>query len=355
VAEDQASKTEEPTGKRIQESRNKGQVAISNEVKSWFILLAGTLLLVGVAPMMMRDLNLVIAKFITMPDIIPMDPRHIRHFFARELVNLAKVMAPFFGVMVIVAIFASAVQTGFLWAPKKIKPELRKISIIAGVKRVFGTRAMIEFAKGLIKLAIVAVVAGGLALPYLKDLELFPFLDVVQTLDRVQQTTLLLMAGTVAVMTVIAGLDFFYQKYSNHQQMKMTKQEVRDEYRQQEGDPMIKSRIRQLRMERARSRMMAAVPQADVVITNPTHYAVALEYKMDTMPAPKLIAKGIDKVAFRIREVAEENDVPVVENAPLARALYATVELDEEIPEEHYKAVAEVIGYVMRLKGKMPR
>jgi flagellar biosynthetic protein FlhB len=136
--------------------------------------------------------------------------------------------------------------------------------------------------------------------------------------------------------------------------MKMTKQEVRDEYRQQEGDPMIKSRIRQLRMERARSRMMAAVPQADVVITNPTHYAVALEYKMDTMPAPKLIAKGIDKVAFRIREVAEENDVPVVENAPLARALYATVELDEEIPEEHYKAVAEVIGYVMRLKGKMP-
>ncbi|MEQ8194442.1 MAG: flagellar biosynthesis protein FlhB [Rhodospirillales bacterium] len=354
MAEDQSSKTEEPTSKRIQESRSKGQVAISNEIKSWFILLAGTLLLVALTPVMMRDLNLVMTKFITMPDTIPMDARHIRHFFARELVNLAQVMAPFFGVMVIVAIFASVVQTGLLWAPQKIKPEWRKVSVLQGFKRVFGTRAMVEFLKGLIKISIVAVVAGGLALPYLKDLELYPFLDVVQTMDRVQHTTLLLMAGTVAAMTVIAGLDFFYQKYTNHQQMKMTKQEVKDEYRQQEGDPMIKSRIRQLRLERARSRMMAAVPQADVVITNPTHYAVALEYKMDKMPAPKLIAKGVDKVAFRIREVAEENDIPVVENPPLARALYASVELDEEIPEEHYKAVAEVIGYVMRLKGKLP-
>jgi flagellar biosynthetic protein FlhB len=135
--------------------------------------------------------------------------------------------------------------------------------------------------------------------------------------------------------------------------MRMTKQEVKDEQKQSEGDPQIKSRIRRLRLERAQRRMMAAIPEADVVITNPTHYAVALEYKVEVMPAPKMVAKGIDSLALRIREVAEANDVPVVENPPLARALYSAVELDEEIPEEHYMAVAEVIGYVMRLRGEL--
>ena len=165
---------------------------------------------------------------------------------------------------------------------------------------------------------------------------------------------IVLIFATVAVMTAIAALDYLYQRHAFIKQMKMTKQEVKDEHKQSEGDPIIKSRIRRLRLERARQRMMAAVPRADVVITNPTHYAVALEYKMEEMPSPKLIAKGIDELAQRIREVAEENDIPVVENPPLARALYSAVDLDEEIPPEHYKAVAEVIGYVMRLKGKLP-
>ena len=234
-----------------------------------------------------------------------------------------------------------------------IKPELKKISLISGAKRVLGSRAVIEFIKGMLKLSLVAIVAFTMALPVLMDIELFPMRSIEATLDRMYLVVLMLMAGTIAVMTAIAGLDFAYQKYTNHQQMKMTKQEVKDEHKQQEGDPLVKSRIRQLRMERARQRMMASVPKADVIITNPTHYAVALEYKMDSMPAPKLLAKGVDEVAQRIRNVAEEHGVPIVENPPLARALYATVDLDEEIPEEHYKAVAEIIGYVMRLKGQL--
>jgi flagellar biosynthetic protein FlhB len=164
-----------------------------------------------------------------------------------------------------------------------------------------------------------------------------------------------LVVGTVAVMTVIALLDFAYQKYTFMKEQKMTKQKVKDEHKhkQSEGDPQVKARIRQLRAQRARQRMMAEVPDADVVVTNPSHYAVALKYNMEEMPAPKLVAKGMDFVAFRIREVAEENDIPIIENPPLARALYASVELDEEIPPEHYKAVGEVIGYVMRLRGEL--
>jgi flagellar biosynthetic protein FlhB len=161
-------------------------------------------------------------------------------------------------------------------------------------------------------------------------------------------------AAVLAVMTVIAALDFMYQRYKHHEEMKMSKQEVKDEFKQSEGDPQVKQRLRQLRMEKSRKRMMAAVPEADVVVTNPTHFAVALAYTHGEMAAPTVVAKGVDEVARRIREVAEANDVPLVSNPPLARALHATVELDEEIPAEHYKAVAEIIGYVMRLKGRMP-
>jgi flagellar biosynthetic protein FlhB len=175
--------------------------------------------------------------------------------------------------------------------------------------------------------------------------------DDGHSIDRIYVVAITLFAGTVAAMTVIAFADYVFQRHTFMKDMRMSKQEVKDEYKQQEGDPQIKARIRKLRMERAQQRMMAAVPDADVVVTNPTHYSVALTYKMDEMAAPKLVAKGVDYLAFRIREIAEANDVPLVENPPLARALYAGVELDEEIPAEHFQAVAEVIGFVMRKRG----
>jgi len=163
-----------------------------------------------------------------------------------------------------------------------------------------------------------------------------------------------MMIGMLAVYFIFAAGDFAYQRYSNHKQLMMTRQEVREEFKQAEGDPHIKGKLRQIRMERARQRMMQAVPKADVVITNPTHFAVALAYEPDTMQAPTVIAKGQDNVALRIRTLAEENDVPIIENPPLARALHAVVEIDQQVPEEHYKAVAEIISYVWQLKGKMP-
>jgi len=197
-------------------------------------------------------------------------------------------------------------------------------------------------------------VSFSMALPVLKDISLIPLIDLSLSLERIHTIAILLAVGTVGVMTLIAAADFAFQKHTFTKQMRMSKQELKDEYKQAEGDPQIKARIRKVRMERAQQRMMAQVPDADVVVTNPTHYSVALLYKMDEMPAPKVVAKGVDHLAMRIREVAQAHDVPLVENPPLARALYASVELDEEIPPEHFKAVAEVIGFVMRKRGELP-
>lgn len=176
--------------------------------------------------------------------------------------------------------------------------------------------------------------------------------DPMEMLGFLSFLSLKIMVGACCVMFIVAILDYVYQRFEFMKQMRMSKQEIKDEHKQQEGDPLVKSKLRQIRMERARQRMMANVPSADVVITNPTHFAVALKYDTGIMGAPICIAKGVDTVAFRIRELAEELDIPVVENPPLARALHASVDLDEEIPYEHYKAVAEVISYVYRLKGK---
>ena len=177
-------------------------------------------------------------------------------------------------------------------------------------------------------------------------------METISILEFIHKIVVLLLFTVVIAVFVIAAADYLYQKYSHLKKLRMTKQEVKEEYKQMEGDPLIKSRIRQVRMERARHRMMEAVPKADVVIVNPTHYAVALEYKMEEMDAPKVTAKGLDNIALRIKAIAEENEVPIVENPPLARALFASTEIDQTIPEEHFKAVAEVIGYVMQLKNQ---
>jgi len=352
--EDDASKTEDPTERKLSKARDKGQVAVSQEVKSWVILLGGTFAMIIMAPGIMGDIRRTTAKFIHSPEAIPFDFTHIRFMAAGLMGDVALILAPLMGLLVVLAMAGSIVQTGFLFAPEKIKPDPAKVSLAQGIKRRFSLLTLVEFIKGILKISVVALVAFGLAIPLLSDLPVIPLIDIHGTLGRIHLIAFWLMVGTVSVMTVIAVLDFAYQKFAHLKKMRMSKQEVKDEHRQSEGDPHVKARIRKIRTERAQQRMMAAVPDADVVITNPTHFAVALSYEMDSMAAPKVVAKGMDTLAQRIRSVAEENDVPVVENPPLARALYATVELDEEIPDEHYKAVAEIIGYVMRLRGDLP-
>ena len=349
--QDDASKTEEPTPKKLSQAKEKGQTAQSQEIKHWFILLGVALSIMIFGPWMADNVAVSIQKFIAQPDVIAVDTEHLRLVLVRILFDMLLVSAPLFGILVILALASGLVQSGLIWAPDKLMPKWSTISPIKGLGRIFSIRGLVEFAKGMFKISIVTIVAFWLAITMLGDIELMPFFVMSEVLSRLFDLIVIMVLATFGVMTAIAGLDFAYQKYAFIKQMRMTKQEVKDEMKNAEGDPQVKARIRQLRMQRAQQRMMAAVPEADVVVTNPTHYAVALAYKMEEMAAPKVIAKGLDEVALRIREVAEEHDVPVVENPPLARALHAACELDDDIPVEHYQAVAEVIGYIMRLKG----
>jgi flagellar biosynthesis protein FlhB len=287
-----------------------------------------------------------------MPHAVPADFEHLRLTLMRTMGELA--LACLFPLILLIAaaIGASLFQHGFLFSAEQIKPKLEKISPLQGFKRLFSMRSLAEFVKGIAKLAIVGAVCAMLLWPVQRDVANIATLEMVQLLDLLRSLAVRLLVGVLAVMTVIAGLDFLYQKFEHLKRLRMSRQELKDEFRQSEGDPLIKARLRQIRMERSRRRMMAAVPEADVVVTNPTHFAVALKYDPENMLAPRLTAKGTDSLAQRIRAVAEANEVPVVENPPLARGLYATVELDEEIPAEHYKAVAEIIGYIMKLKRR---
>ncbi|MEX0695205.1 MAG: flagellar biosynthesis protein FlhB [Rhodospirillales bacterium] len=350
--EDDAQKTEEPSDKKLDRARSKGQVASSTEVKSWFVLLAGTLGIIFMAPLIANEIRTVSLPYLENVHALPTDFESMRNNLAQSVFDVAMILAPFMLLLLVFAIAGNVLQFGLLYAPEKIKPELSKISLKTGIGRMFSSRSLVEFLKGILKLVIVAAVSLGITLPLLGDVTLLPGSSMGTILDRIQNIAILIAAGTIAVMTVIAGLDYAYQQFQFSKSMRMSKQEVKDEHKQSEGDPQVKARIRALRQQRARERMMSNVPNADVVITNPTHYAVALQYEIEEMSAPRLVAKGIDSLALRIREVAEENDIPIVENPPLARALHAAVELDQEIPPEHFIAVAEVIGYVMRLKGK---
>ena len=352
--DDDAQKTEDPTDRKLSKAREKGDVAQSQEVKTWMILMGGTAGLIFMGPQIGNGVRRVGQPFIESAHAIPTDFDHLRFAFADLSADIGLLLAPLLGLLLFLAVASNVVQFGLMFAPEKIKFDLSKISLIKGAKRMFSQRAIMEFLKGILKLIAVGVVSFSLAIPWLTDLTLMVRMDFGVSLDRIFIIATVLAAGTVGVMTLVAAMDFAFQKQQFTKRMRMSKQEVKDEHKQSEGDPHVKARIRKIRTERAQQWMMAAVPEADVVITNPTHYSIALEYKMDDMSAPRLVAKGVDHLAMRIREVAEANDIPLVENPPLARALYAGVEIDEEIPAEHFKAVAEVIGFIMRKRGDLP-
>ena len=354
MAEDQddASKTEEPTAKKLEEARKQGQVARSMEMNILFGFIGAGLILAFLAPAMMRKIAELALPFIERPHDLVMSKVGLGDTLMELFIGVALVLALPIGILMIAGILPSLLQFGFLFSGESVKPKFSKISPLSGLKKMFSMKQIVEFLKGLAKIGIVGTVAGLVLWPEFQDLALVSSQPIAHMMERVYWIALKLVAAVVGIMIVVAGLDFAFQRYSFMKEQRMTKQDVKEEAKQQEGDPIVKGRIRQIRMERARRRMMAAVPRADVVVTNPTHYAVALEYNTDTMAAPTVIAKGSDNVAMRIREVAEENEVPIVENPPVARALHATCEIDQEVPPEHYKAVAGIISYVYKLKNR---
>jgi len=354
AADDDSEKTEDPTPKRLEKSRGEGQVLQSQEVKNWGALMGLSLSAIAGGPWIVSNLYPELIPFLQSPHAINVDEGHLQIVLFETLAHVGLWMMPIFFVAIIVAIATNVGVSGLVYSPGKMKPKLSKIDPIKGAKKIVSANSMIELVKDIVKLCIVAAIAFALLTPLLSDVETLPGIETFEILNRMWGLAAAVIVGTTAVLTVLAFFDLFYQQYTYIKGLKMSKQEVKDENKNAEGDPMIKARLKRIRMDRARMRMMAAVPNADVIITNPTHFAVALSYKLEEMGAPVVIAKGVDDVAFRIREVGEEHDVPIVENPPLARALFATVEIDQEIPEEHYKPVAEVIGYVMRLKGNAP-
>jgi len=350
-APDQEAKTEDPSQKRLTDAQKRGDVVKSQEVNNWFMIAGSGLLFSLLAWPMTTGLAGSLKTLLANADEFEVGGPALGNFFNNlALTILSTALIP----LVILAAFgiaANLVQHRPLLSLEPIIPKLSKISPLAGAKRMFSRDALVNFAKGVFKLGVVGGVLVAVLLPERDRLETMVTLDPGALLPAFQEMGLKVFGAVLAVVTIIALDDYVYQRQRWWTRLKMTVQEVRDEFKQMEGNPEIKGRIRKIRMERSRRRMMANVPKATVVITNPTHFAVALKYDR-TMKAPQCLAKGADDVAFRIRELAKEHDVPIVENPPLARALYASVDVDEVIPTEHFKAVAQVIGFVMRMKDK---
>jgi flagellar biosynthesis protein FlhB len=348
-------KTEKPTGKRLGDAREKGDVVQSPEVKLWASLLCAFIIVTMLATRMAHTLLEKLAPLIDHPQAIRIrTPQDLAHLFAQLGLEVGLVLAIPFALIIAVSLAAMIAQTrGLMWVPDKLMPDFKRLNPAMGFKRLFSPTIFVELGKQLLKIAVVGALLLWIVHPHIREFQGLTQLDLVDMMQYIQDRLFSLLLAVVIVSTLITAADYAYQNWRFIDRLKMTRQELRDENKQTEGDPLVKGKLRSIRVRRARQRMMQAVPKATVVVTNPTHFAVALRYDMDSMGAPVLVAKGADLVAKRIRDLAEQHDIPVVENPPLARALYATVELDGEIPPEHYKAVAEVISYVMRLKGKL--
>ncbi len=347
----QEDRTEAATSFRREEFRKQGIVAQSRELMSVVLFLAaGTALffMAGSIVTGFRELTTVTWKF---ESIEIMTPQRMQEWVIRAMTSWATMVAPMFGVVMVAAFACGVAQVGFHISTETLSPNWDRVNPLKGAKRLFSLDAVMEAAKATIKMLVV----GGVAWVFLKQRAFIvgnyftksvPELSVL-ILGELSRLFFLLAAALGA----FAAADFFYQRYKIEKQMRMTKQEIKEEYKLREGDPMVKQRVRAAQRKIARRRMMEAVPKADVIITNPTHYAVALQYDPKKMRSPKVVAKGVDFLALKIRELAKSSGVPIVENRPLARALYAQVPVGKGITEDLYTAVAQVLTYVYRLKG----
>jgi flagellar biosynthetic protein FlhB len=349
---DASDKTEDPTQKRLDEALDRGDIAKSQEINTWFIIAGGTLVISTFSSSIGTGMLVPLRNLIANAAMIRTDgPGLLRLASSLESAVIAAIGVPLL-MLALAAIAGNVMQHRLVWSGEALKPKLNKISPGAGAKRIFGKQAAANFLKGVFKLSALGAVMTAILWPERHRLESMIRFDPSALLPVTTSMTLHLMGAVVAMLAIVAIGDFLFQYRTWYERQKMSLQEQKEEFKQSEGDPHVKARIRQLRQARMKKRMMAAVPKASVIITNPTHYSVALLYERG-MSAPICVAKGADNLALKIREVGRAHDVPVVENVPLARALYATVDVDDEIPVEHYHAVAEIIGYVMGLRRNL--
>jgi flagellar biosynthetic protein FlhB len=350
--EEEASKTEEATPKKLEEARKKGDVAKTADLSSVMSLFAvfGVIAIGG--GYFMRRMTYDLLPFIEHPDAIDLQGGAWGSV-ARQAMGAAFV--PLIAILATAAaagLFGNLIQTGFLWSTSKLMPDFKKVSPGAGFKRIFGIDGLMEFVKSILKISVVGFVAWSVLKPRFAEMSGLSALSPAAILPEAGTVIKALFIAIVSLLAITAGADWLWQKYRFAQRMRMSKEEVKQDYKNTEGDPHIKAKLKQKRMEASRRRMIQAVPKATMVVMNPTHYAVALYYKAGETAAPKCVAKGLDALALKIRAIAEEHDVPVIEDPPLARALYAAIDVDDVIPPAHYEAVARIIGFIMnKAKG----
>ncbi len=351
---DDSEKTEDPTHKRLEEALKRGDVVKSQEVNTWFVIAGAALVLVAFSGGASTSLTATMRGLIANSYDIRVDAPALPNLFQKIGIELLAALAIPFLLLMLAALAGNLIQHRLVWSYDALTPKLAKISPAAGLRRLFSAQALVNFAKGIAKLVVVGAVLTALMWPERARIVALAREDPAAILPLGRSLALKLVGAVVAMLAVVAAADYLFQYRRWYERQKMSLRELKEEFKQTEGDPTIKGKMKQVRATRMRKRMIASVPKATVVITNPTHYAVALQYERG-MEAPVCVAKGFDALARKIREVAEEHSVPLVENPPLARALHAAVEVDQAIPPEHYKAVAEVIGYVMRLRRAVTR
>ncbi|MFP4126679.1 MAG: flagellar biosynthesis protein FlhB [Alphaproteobacteria bacterium] len=344
-------RTEAPTSKRLEDARKDGQVPTSRDVTSLFILAVGLMLVSPMGAGSFAGLVPPLTSLLEHAHLVRTDPGSLAALMVQLMLALSAMLALPVAGFALAAVLANIAQHGLVCSLKPVTPKLQKISPLAGLKRLFAPKALAEALKNVAKVVLLGAVAWWAVSPLLVEVPATAAVPVPEVLAILQGMLLRGLGAALAVVVVVAIADYTLQRHSHWENLKMTRKQVRDENKQTEGDPHVKAKIRQLRTERSRRRMMQAVPEATVVVTNPTHFAVALKYAPETMKAPEVTAKGADALAFRIRALAREHRVPVVENRALARALYAEVEVGHTISTKHFEAAAEVIGFVMRQRS----
>ncbi len=357
-AGDKDDKTEEPTAKRLEDAHKRGDIIYSPEAGAWLMLATGALLAAAMGPATADALGRLLIVFLEQPHALASDGPGLMALGQEIGLKVGAALGLAALALLAAGLVARFVQDAPVWAPEKLAPTLDKLNLAEGVKRTFGAPAFANLGKGLLKFVVVGAAMTVALWPHDAAWESAPLRDIAAFWPFVQEKLAALFMAMLAAFGVLAGVDYFLTRRAYMERLRMSKQELKDEHRESEGDPAVKAKLRQVRMERSRRRMIAQVPNATLIITNPTHYAVALRYERGETDAPMCLAKGVDEVALIIREVAAAADVPIVEDPPLARALYASAELDQPIPRVHFEAVAKVIGYVLRLaerRRKRPR
>lgn len=349
-----SDKTEAPTGQRLEKAREEGQVGVSTELNTAIIMLASVSLLQGPGLSLVEAMRTILVHALTTLPQAELTEASLGSTYLNNLNLLIPGMAYMLLGFALIGSVVTLAQTRFLWAGKLMGFKFDRLNPLKNLKRIFSTHGLIELGRAMLKLGVVGWMAYGYLQDNMQQIMQLSLMDLMSGLKMLTQLALGLASRVGTAYLALAFLDFVYQRWNHTRGLKMSKDEVKEEFRQQEGDPMLKARIRQQGRKMARMRMMANVPKANVVITNPTHLAIAIQYDHSNMVAPKVIAKGVNLVAFRIADIAREHNIPVVQNIPVARAIYASVEIDQEIPPELYAAIAEILVYVYRLKGQQP-